>query len=106
MMTLMNITNDLNRGTMSRIQAKSKILALIIDNTDQIMIRLLQCVKSMVELLPLTNQKKESKEFELCTRYLQPYFQKLFDCDQDRLIFKWLNTTVFFVAKYVQVYQK
>lgn len=98
MMTLINITTDLNRGTMSRILAESKILALIIDNTDQIMIRLLQCVKSMVDLLPLTNQKKESKEFELCTRYLQPCFQKLFDCDQDQLIFKWLNTNCFLDA--------
>ncbi|KAG2192906.1 hypothetical protein INT47_011148 [Mucor saturninus] len=98
MMTLIIIADDLNRGTMSRIQAESKILALIIDNTDQIMIRLLQCVKSMVELLPLTNQKKESKEFELCTGYLQPCFQKLLDCDQEQLIFRWLNTNCFLDA--------
>ncbi|KAI8094821.1 uncharacterized protein B0P05DRAFT_436024, partial [Gilbertella persicaria] len=93
MMTLINITNDLNRDTMSRIQAESKISVLVIDNTDQIMIRLLQCVKSMVELLPLTNQKKESKEFELCTRYLQPCFQKLLTH-----IFKWLSTNCFLDA--------
>ncbi|KAG1444498.1 hypothetical protein G6F56_010273 [Rhizopus delemar] len=49
----------------------------------------------MVESLPFINQKKESKEFELCTRYLQPCFQKLFDCDEDQFIFKWLNTSCF-----------
>ncbi|KAI9363181.1 hypothetical protein BD770DRAFT_469854 [Pilaira anomala] len=91
----MVITNDLNRGKISRIQADREILALIINNTDQVMIRLLQFVKSLAELLPLTNQKKEIKEFELCTRYLQPCFQKFFGRDQDQLMFKWLNTNCF-----------
>ncbi|KAI7893955.1 uncharacterized protein EV154DRAFT_415960 [Mucor mucedo] len=68
---------------------------MIINNTDQTIIRLLQCFKSLVELLPLSNQKKECKEFELCTRYLQPCFQKLFDCDHNQVIFKWLNTNCF-----------
>ncbi|CEI86111.1 hypothetical protein RMCBS344292_00556 [Rhizopus microsporus] len=95
MMTLITITSDINRGSVSRIQAESKILSLINDSTDKIMIRLLQLIKSMVESLPFINQKKESKEFELCTRYLQPCFQKLFDCDEDQFTFKWLNTSCF-----------
>ncbi|RCH78146.1 hypothetical protein CU098_004963 [Rhizopus stolonifer] len=95
MITLITITNDINYGSVSRIQAESRILSLINDSTDKIMIRLLQLIKSMVESLPFINQKKESKEFELCTRYLQPCFQKLFDCDEDQFIFKWLNTSCF-----------
>jgi hypothetical protein len=97
MMTLITITNDINRGSVSRMQAESKILSLVNDSTDKIMIRSLQLIKSMVESLPFVNQKKkkERKEFELCTRYLQPCFQKLFDCDEDQFTFKWLNTRCF-----------
>ncbi|KAI7895762.1 uncharacterized protein EV154DRAFT_412738 [Mucor mucedo] len=49
----------------------------------------------MVESLPFHNQKKEIKEFELCTRYLQPCFQKLFDSDDLSIMFKWLNVSCF-----------
>lgn len=62
MMTLITITNGINRGSVSRIQAESKILSLINDSTDKIMIRLLQLIKSMVESLPFINQKKKRKQ--------------------------------------------
>jgi hypothetical protein len=61
MMTLITITSDINRGSVSRIQAESKILPLINDSTDKIMIRLLQLIKSMVESLPFINQKKRKQ---------------------------------------------
>lgn len=59
MMNLIMITNDINRGLVSRIQAESKILSIINDSTDKIMIRLLPLIKSMVESLPFINQKKK-----------------------------------------------
>lgn len=32
----------------------------------------------------------------MCTRYLQPFFQPLFDSDEDnRMLFKWINIIVF-----------
>ncbi|KAL4207760.1 hypothetical protein CU097_007428 [Rhizopus azygosporus] len=96
MMTIITIVNDINCGLLTRLIAESKILAMINDITDTVVIRLLLCIKSMVETLPKVNQKKEIKEFELCTRFLQPTFQKLFDNnDDDGLIFKWLNASCF-----------
>ncbi|KAI9476345.1 MAG: hypothetical protein EXX96DRAFT_596465 [Benjaminiella poitrasii] len=49
----------------------------------------------MVESLPLIDKKKRKQRVELCTRYLQPCFQKLYDCDEDQFIFKWLNISSF-----------
>lgn len=52
--------------------------------------------KALIETLPINTQQKKHKENELCTRYLQPFFQSLFDSDDDnRMIFKWTNTVAF-----------
>ena len=64
MMILLPITNDLNRRTMTCIQAESKI----IDSTNQIMIRFSKCVNSMVELLLITNQKKRKQRIPTCLK--------------------------------------
>lgn len=86
MMTLITFASDIIHGSVSRMQAESKILS----TTAQIKLwsndRVFTSHKS---------KKKESKEFELCTRYLQPCFQRLFDCDESQFIFKWLNTSCF-----------
>ncbi|GAA5804506.1 hypothetical protein HPULCUR_010004 [Helicostylum pulchrum] len=95
LVALITITNDLNCGSLTLLNAETKILALTNNCTDKVLIRLLQCVKSMVESLPVVTQKKEIKEFELCTRFLQPCFQKLFDNDNDEILFKWLNVSCF-----------
>ncbi|KAG1491600.1 hypothetical protein G6F54_009901 [Rhizopus delemar] len=95
MMAIITIVNDINCDLLTRLSAESKILAIINDITDTVAIRLLLCIKSMVETLPMVNQKKEIKEFELCTRFLQTAFQKLFDYDDDELIFKWSNANCF-----------
>ncbi|KAG0735202.1 hypothetical protein G6F35_008151 [Rhizopus arrhizus] len=95
MMAIITIVNDINCGLLTRLNAESKILAIINDITDTAVIRLLLCIKSMVETLPMVTQKKEIKEFELCTRFLQNAFQRLFDYDDDELIFKWLNANCF-----------
>ncbi|KAG1052839.1 hypothetical protein G6F43_005042 [Rhizopus delemar] len=95
MMAIITIVNDINCGLLTRLSAESKILAIINDITDTVVIRLLLCIKSMVEISPMVNQKKEIKEFELCTRFLQTAFQKLFDYDDDELIFKWSNANCF-----------
>ncbi|KAI7879855.1 uncharacterized protein EV154DRAFT_606349 [Mucor mucedo] len=91
MMALISIVNCLNCGT-SKIDTVTKILTLTSDNTDPIVTKLLSCVKSMIEALPFENQTEEIQEFELCTRYLQPLFQPLFDSGDDKIIFKWTNT--------------
>ncbi|KAG2228737.1 hypothetical protein INT48_000025 [Thamnidium elegans] len=59
------------------------------------------CV-SYTHVVPISNRhypwltkKKEIKEFELCTRFLQNAFQKLFDYDDDELFFKWSNANCF-----------
>ncbi|KAI7855241.1 hypothetical protein BDC45DRAFT_506923 [Circinella umbellata] len=91
MMALIQIVNGLNCGA-SRIDAVTEILALTSDNADPIVTKLLSCVKVMIEALPFENQTEEIQEFELCTRYLQPLFQPLFDSGDDKIIFKWTNT--------------
>lgn len=53
---------------------------------------MLSCVKSIIETLPFDNQTEEIQEFELCTRYLQPLFQPLFDSGDDKYIFQSTNT--------------
>ncbi|KAG1450433.1 hypothetical protein G6F55_009688 [Rhizopus delemar] len=68
----------------------------ITENMDSIIVKLLLCFKALVEALPSNTQQKKVKEYELCTRYLQPFFQSLFDSDEDnRMIFKWINTITF-----------
>lgn len=53
-------------------------------------------LQSLVEALPSSTQQKKVKEYELCTRYIQPMFQSLFDSDEDsRMMFKWINTITF-----------
>ena len=95
MMGINRFVNDVNCGILTRLSAESEILAMIKNTQDIVAIRLLSCIKAMVETLSLVTQKKEIKEFELCTRYLQPAFQKLFDCDDNELVFKWLNVNCF-----------
>ncbi|KAG1458690.1 hypothetical protein G6F46_006563 [Rhizopus delemar] len=92
MMALIQIVNNVHYGSASRIDTATKLLALTSDNIDPIIIKLLLCVKSMIETLPLDNQTEEIQEFELCTRYLQPFFQPLFDSGDDKILFKWTNT--------------
>lgn len=75
MMAIITIVNDINCSLLTRLSAESKILAIINDITDTVVIRLLLCIKSMVETLPMVTQKKEIKEFELCTRFLQMPFK-------------------------------
>lgn len=92
MIALIQIVNNVHYGSASRIDTATKLLALTSDNIDPIIIKLLLCVKSMIEMLPLDNQTEEIQEFELCTRYLQPFFQPLFDSGDDKILFKWTNT--------------
>lgn len=56
----------------------------------------LLCFKALVNALPANTRQKKVKENELCTRYLQPLFQSLFDSDEDdNMLFKWINTITF-----------
>lgn len=92
MIALIQIVNNVHCGSASRIDTATKILALTSDNIDPIITKLLLCVKSMIETLPSDNQTEEIQEFELCTRYLQLFFQPLFDSGDDKVLFKWTNT--------------
>ncbi|KAI7899862.1 uncharacterized protein BX663DRAFT_440341, partial [Cokeromyces recurvatus] len=47
---------------LTRLSTESKILALINNSTVKVMIRLLQCIKSMVESLPFITQKKKGHQ--------------------------------------------
>lgn len=89
------ITNDPNCHLLTRINAEAKIIALIGNCTDKVLIRLLKCVKCMVESLSVMTQKKEIKKSELCILFLQPCFRKLFDKDNNKTLFKWLNGSCF-----------
>ncbi|KAI9356670.1 hypothetical protein BD770DRAFT_420321 [Pilaira anomala] len=63
---------------------------------DPILVKLLLYFKALVESLPTNTQQKKVKENELCSRYLQPFFQSLFDSDEDNnMLFKWINTIAF-----------
>lgn len=62
MMAIITIVNDINCGLLTRLSAESKILAIINDITDTVVIRLLLCIKSMVEILPMVNQKKKKSK--------------------------------------------
>lgn len=91
---LITIASKLSDGMMTN--AVKRIFEIVTDNMDPILVKLLLCFEALIETLPLDNQRKSSKEYEFCTRYLQPFFQPAFnsDCD-DRLIFKWTNVTNF-----------
>ncbi|KAI7867764.1 uncharacterized protein EV154DRAFT_395674, partial [Mucor mucedo] len=91
MMVLISIVNGQNCGT-SRIDTVTKVLTLTSNITDPMVTQLLSYVNSMVETLPFDNQTEKIKEFELCTRYLQPLFPPLFDSGDDNIIFKRTNT--------------
>ncbi|KAI7895747.1 uncharacterized protein EV154DRAFT_318988 [Mucor mucedo] len=95
MISLLNIVINVNCRILTRINEESRILDLINATADQVLIRILQCVKTMVEPLPFHNQKKEIKELELCTWYLQPCFQKRFDSDDLSIMFNWHNVSCF-----------
>ncbi|CEI92753.1 hypothetical protein RMCBS344292_07006 [Rhizopus microsporus] len=69
---------------------------MITDDVDPILVKLLSCLKALVETLPNNIQQKKVQENELCTRYLKPLFQSLFDSAEDNdIIFKWTNTIAF-----------
>ncbi|KAG1561764.1 hypothetical protein G6F49_001500 [Rhizopus delemar] len=93
MSDIINIVNDINCGLLSKLNAVGKILAKINDDMDPVVIRLLLCVKSMIEILPSDSQKKAVLEFQVSTRYLQPLLQTLFD--EDDILFKWTNEAPF-----------
>ncbi|KAG0739277.1 hypothetical protein G6F16_003581 [Rhizopus arrhizus] len=78
-MDIISIVNDINCGLLTKLNDVSKILAKLNDDIDPIVIRLLLCVKSMIEALPSDSQKKAALEFQVSTRYLQPLLQALFD---------------------------
>ncbi|KAG1373108.1 hypothetical protein G6F61_010460 [Rhizopus arrhizus] len=78
-MDIISIVNDINCGLLTKLNDVSKILAKLNDDMDPIVIRLLLCVKSMIEALPSDSQKKAVLEFQVSTRYLQPLLQALFD---------------------------
>ncbi|KAL9538349.1 hypothetical protein MBANPS3_010994 [Mucor bainieri] len=84
------IVNQANSGAISKLKAKLRLLELIQNNTNCITIRLLQCVKVVIDTLPKTSQGKEVKEFEFRTRFLQLAPQKLLDTNE--YSFKWINT--------------
>lgn len=93
MMDIISVVNDINCGLLTKLNAVGKILAKLNDNMDPIVIRLLLCVKSMIETLPSDSQKKSVLEFQVSTRYLQPLLQALFD--EDDMLFKWTNEACF-----------
>lgn len=62
MIAIITIVNDINCGLLTQLSAESKILAMINDSTDTVVIRLLLCIKSMVETLPMVNQKRKKKK--------------------------------------------
>lgn len=56
---------------------------------DPILVKLLICFKALVETLQINTQQNKVEEYELCSRYLQPFFQSLFDSDEDNsMLFK------------------
>ncbi|KAI8875425.1 hypothetical protein K501DRAFT_128691, partial [Backusella circina FSU 941] len=56
------IIHELSNGVLTRINTVRKILNLITDDMDPILMRLLPCVKSLFEALPSNTQQKGVKE--------------------------------------------
>lgn len=93
---LIDIANDLSNGVLTKINALKKVINTLTEDMDPILVKLLLCFKALVETLPSNRQQKKVKEHELCSRYLQPFFQSLFDSNKDdNMLFKWMNTTTF-----------
>jgi hypothetical protein len=93
---LIDIANDLSNGVLTKMNALKKVINTLTEDMDPILVKLLLCFKTLVETLPSNTQQKKVKEHELCTRYLQPFFQSLFDSNEDdNMLFKWINTTTF-----------
>ncbi|KAI8646944.1 hypothetical protein BD408DRAFT_449511 [Parasitella parasitica] len=88
--------NDLSNGVLTKINALKKVSNTLTEDMDPILVKLLLCFKALVETLPSNTQQKKVKEHELCARYLQPFFQSLFDSNEDdNMLFKWINTITF-----------
>jgi hypothetical protein len=93
---LIDIANDLSNGVLTKLNALKKVINTITEDMDPILIKLLLCFKALVETLPSNAQQKKVKEHELYSRYLQPFFQSLFDSNEDdNMLFKWMNTITF-----------
>lgn len=92
MLDIITIVNNINCGLIDKSIANNKMSNLINEQKGHIVIKLLSSIRSMIDVLPMRNQKKNVEESELCTRYLQPLFQKLFDSSNGDFLFKWTNT--------------
>ncbi|CEP17346.1 hypothetical protein [Parasitella parasitica] len=94
--TLIDIANDLSNGVLTKIDALKKVINSLTEDMDPILVKLLLCFKALVETLPSNTQQKKVNEHELCSRYLQPFLQSLFDSNEDdNMLFKWMNTITF-----------
>lgn len=76
---IITIVNNINCGLIDKTIADNKMSNMINEQRDNIAIKLLSSIRTMIDVLPMRNQKKDVEEFELCSRYLQSLFQKLFD---------------------------
>lgn len=76
MRDITSIVNDINCGLLPKLDAVGKILAKLNNDMDPIVIRLLFCVKCMIEALPSDSQKKAVLEFQqdTCNHYFKRFF--------------------------------
>ena len=92
---LITTIHQLYTNAITRATAVKSVMDLVTETMDPITIKLLLCFTQLISTLPRKNQAKKINEFELCSRYLQPVLQPLFDHDEDDMIFKWINTITF-----------
>jgi len=53
------------------------MMDFITEDVDPILAEPMLCLKALVEALPGTTQQKKFQEYEVHTRYLQPFFQSV-----------------------------
>jgi len=92
---LITTVNDINNGVLTKINAVKQIINAITDDMDPILVKILLCFRTLAETLPNNIQQTKVMENQLCTRYLQPVLQCLFDSEEENMMFKWTNTINF-----------
>ncbi|KAI7855377.1 hypothetical protein BDC45DRAFT_461904 [Circinella umbellata] len=89
---LKKIIKNTRLDMMTRTDAIIDLLTLS-KTTSTINAKIVKSVANMIDKLPPQRLKGEIKEFELCSRYIDPILSALFDDPHNGVLFRWTSTT-------------
>ncbi|CAO3607412.1 unnamed protein product [Cunninghamella blakesleeana] len=90
MLTMMELAKDVYQENITRIDASLELLKLA-KSVDDIDKKIILSINRLIQDLPMNIIMDPIKETELCTRYIQPAIQPLFDDHEKNILFKWFG---------------